>query len=428
MLRYGLLALAAIAALAAWAVLVFAAAFSGWGRTAIAPVGDAEAFVQAVVDEVEGVHPGNFAFALVEDGQLVGEYYTSPGEPIDRHTSFQTASLSKWVSAVGIMALVEDGRIDLDAPVSTYLQSWQLPESGFDNEQVTVRLLLSHTAGLTDGLGYGGFRPGTTVQSLPDALSQASDASPGADGRVRVGMTPGEQFEYSGGGYSLLQLIVEDVTGESFETYMQGAVFQPLAMHDSSYLDPEDGGVNRAEIYDAAGEPAVRYRFSGLAPTALNASTADMVAFVLFHLSSNSGNEASSTPVLQPDTIELMRQPHAFQMGAEIWGLGTVLYAPDGVGDFIAGHDGSNEPAINSAVRYNPATRDAIVILETGDAMLATRLAGEWVFWQNGQLDSFSFMTALDSMLERVVIGWLVIGLATVILLIVMIRRGRRRA
>lgn len=426
MLRYVGLVVSAVVALGVWAVLVFVAALSGWGRTAIAPDGDADAFVQAVVGQVEDTHPGNFAFALIEDGQLVGEYYTSPGEPIDRHTSFQTASLSKWVTAIGVMALVEEGRVDLDRPVSTYLQSWQLPDSGFDNEQVTVRRLLSHTAGLTDGLGYGGFPPGAMVQSLPDALSQASDASPGADGRVRVGMTPGEQFKYSGGGYSLLQLLVEDVTGEPFEIYMQRAVLQPLAMNNSSYLDPADGGDNRAEIYDAEGQPAVRYRFSGQAATSLNASTADLVAFALFHLSNAHGAGTASPAILQPDTIRLMRQPHASKMGAEIWGLGTVLYAPDGAGDFIAGHDGSNEPAINSAVRYNPATRDAIIILETGDALLATRLAGEWVFWQNGQLDTFSFMTALDPMLERVVIGWLVIGLATVVMLILMIRRRRR--
>jgi CubicO group peptidase (beta-lactamase class C family) len=86
------------------------------------------------------------------------------------------------------MTLVEDGRLDLDTPVQTYLTRWSLPESEFGNDGVTVRRLLSHTAGLTDGLGYAGFAPGIEVQALTDSLTRAADASPGADGRVLVGV------------------------------------------------------------------------------------------------------------------------------------------------------------------------------------------------------------------------------------------------
>jgi CubicO group peptidase (beta-lactamase class C family) len=103
------------------------------------------------------------------------------------------------------MALVEQGRVDLDEPAARYLSRWRLPESEFDNDQVTVRRLLSHTAGLTDRLGYGGFGPGEPIQSLEDSLTQAADAMGGADGQVRVGEDPGAQWLYSGGGYALLQ-------------------------------------------------------------------------------------------------------------------------------------------------------------------------------------------------------------------------------
>jgi hypothetical protein len=124
------------------------------------------------------------------------------------------------------MALVQEGRLDLDAPVSTYLTRWALPESRFDNNKVTVRRLLSHTAGLTDGLGYAGFAPNATVPSLEESLKRP-DADPGVSGAIEVGYEPGAEWRYSGGGYAILQLLVEEVSGESFEGFMQRDV--PIA-------------------------------------------------------------------------------------------------------------------------------------------------------------------------------------------------------
>jgi CubicO group peptidase (beta-lactamase class C family) len=427
MRSYLLLVVSALVAIAAWAALIFTGTMNGWTRTAIAEPDDVSGFLQAATEIIDTDHHGNLGFALLENGEIVGEYYVSIGAPVDRDTNFQLASLSKWVSAVGIMALVEDGTIDLDTPVSTYLHSWQLPQGEFDNDGVTVRRLLSHTAGLTDGLGYGGFAPGQDIQPLTESLTRASDASPGADGRVRVGLEPGAQFEYSGGGYSLLQLLVEDVTGQAFETYMQGAVFQPLGMENSTYLDEVSDNGNRAALYDVDGTEATRYRFAGLAPTALNSSTADMVRFLQSQLVTGTGGTAWPR-ILQPRTIALMRQPEASQFGLEIWGLGTILYAPNGEGDFIAGHDGSNDPAINSAVRYNPASGDGIVVLETGDPYLATRIAGEWVFWQSHQLDVFSFTAVAESMILTILAGALAIVLITIISAASLAwRRWRRR-
>ena len=148
---------------------------------------------------------GNVAFVLIESGKVFDEHFTSVGQPVDRDTLFQVASMSKWITAWGVMTLVEAGKLDLDAPVSTYLTRWSLPKSEFDNSGVTVRRLLSHTAGLTDGLGYGGFAPGQPKSGRIEAiLTRAADASPGAVGAVRVGIEPGSAFEYSGGGYTLL--------------------------------------------------------------------------------------------------------------------------------------------------------------------------------------------------------------------------------
>ena len=130
--------------------------------------------------------------------------------------------------------------------------------------------------------------------------------------------------------------------------------------------------------------------------------------------------EPAGRGVLTPDTLRLMRKPHASQFGADIWGLGTMLYAPNG-DDFVIGHDGSNEPAINTAVRVDPATADGIVVLETGNRLLATLLAGEWVLWQTGIVDFLLFMLETRKMFSIAAAGCLLIILSGIVV-------GRRRS
>ena len=154
---------------------------------------------------------------------------------VDRNTVFQVASLSKYVSAIGVMKLAQDGKLDLDVPIYEYLTRWHLPKSDFDNSKVTVRRLLSHTAGLTDGLGYAGFENTEDVQTLEASLTKAKDADPGSDGRTVVGIEPGMEWRYSGGGFTLLQLIIEEVSGQSFDAYMKTEIFEPLQMNSSFY-------------------------------------------------------------------------------------------------------------------------------------------------------------------------------------------------
>lgn len=397
--------LATVFMLAAWTVVVGLGTLDGWWRRPLAPRGDAAAFAAAADRMIQRESRGNAAFALIKDGRSVHEHFASIGAPVDRDTLFQVASLSKWITALGVMTLVDAGRVDLDAPVDTYLKRWRLPDSGFDNREVTVRRLLSHTAGLTDGLGYGGFAPGQPVQPLVESLTRASDASPGRDGRVRVGMEPGSEWQYSGGGYALLQLMIEDVTGEPFDSYMRRAVMVPLGMERSTFVTPQAG---LAEIYDTAGKPATRYRFSAPSAAGLYTSVADLSRLIAAQ-QSEPGGAAAGRGVLKPSTLAEMRKPHAYQYGAELWGLGMIIYAPNDAGSFILGHDGDNEPAINAAARFDPASGDGIVVLETGTRGLATRLAGEWIFWRTGHVDSLTVFSQARQTLTTLAIGWAVI-------------------
>lgn len=394
---------AALVSCALWCAAVFAGLDQGWGHSAIADPEDAVDFAQAAQGIAEDESIGNLSFILIEGGETVSEFHLSKGEAIDAQAVFQVASLGKWLTAWGVMALVEEGQLVLDAPVSDYLSRWKLPASEFDASGVTVRRLLSHTAGLTDGLGYDGFDTAHDRQSLEASLTRAADASPGNDGRVTLGNQPGSGFAYSGGGYTLLQLLIEEVSGKPFPEYMNERVFAPLGMERTTFDHAEAQELGLAENFGPDGTAEPFRWYTALAATSLFTTSEDLGKFMIAQAPNG------TNPALSTSTINLMRQPHASEMGADIWGLGTMLYAPNNAGEHIIGHDGSNEPAINTAARLDPATGDGIVILSTGNPMLATELAGEWVFWKTGNVDSLTFASRLPTALAVLAGGVLII-------------------
>jgi CubicO group peptidase (beta-lactamase class C family) len=414
MRRIMLVALAALLIGAGWTAVLGVGWLEGWLRKPLAPRGDVAAFAAAADDIIARESRGNVAFALIRGGQSYHERFKSVGAPVGRDTVFQVASLSKWITALGVMSLVDAGKVDLDAPVEPYLKRWKLPPGEFDNRQVTVRRLLSHTAGLTDGLGYGGFKPGEPVQPLPASLTRASDASPGRDGVVRVGLKPGSQWRYSGGGYAILQLLIEDITGEPFNAYMRRAVMLPMGMTNSTFETPADGAADVAEFYDAAGKLATHYRFSAPSAAGLYTSAADLEHLIAAVLPGPDGAQPGRG-VVTPESLALMRKPQGYQYGVEIWGLGQALYAPNNAGSFIVGHDGNNDPAINTAARYDPASGDGVVVLETGNKRLATNLAGEWVFWKTGHIDFLVVLMELKQALMILASGWFLIILGSIV-------------
>ncbi len=378
MRRFVAFVLVTVAALVVWTVFVVAGTREGWWRPLPAPRGDTTGFIAAAKARFSAESKGDIALALLENGRVVGALALSHGRPVDSSSLFQVASMSKWVTAVGGMHLVEQGRIDLDAPVSRYLKRWKLPPSKFDNNQVTVRRVLAHAAGLTDGLGYLGFAPDQRPQSLPASLTHAADAQPGADGIVRVGAEPGTSWRYSGGGYTMLQMMIEDVTGEAFNDYMRKTVLLPLGMTHSTFVDPDPAHL--AEVFDAEGHETTYRKFTALAAASLYTSVDDMTRFVAAQLPGRNS-------VLKPQTLALMRQPISYIDGIPVWGLGEILYAPDGKGGYVIGHDGNNAPGINTTARIDPTTGDGIIVLSSGNPTLAAEIGGDWVFWHTGVVD-----------------------------------------
>ena len=373
----------------------------------MAAKGDPSAFMKAAIESIEHAGKCNAALVIIEKGAISGEYYSSSLDSVNRETVFATASMSKWITAWGVMKLVEDGKLDLDKPVDEYLKRWHLPSTKFDNKLVTARRLLSHTAGLTDGLGFADLDMNEPIPSLEQSLQSAKSSS-GKLVSVEMGMEPGE-WKYSGGGYLILELLMEELSGESFETYIDRAILQRIGMTRSGYKDPNDMS-NSAKSYDEEGQPAKVYHYASKAATGFHTCAGDMTKFVLAQ------SPLTTDMPLTQATIDLMRQPIANTMGIPIWGLGTMLYAPTSSGDFVYGHDGANEPAINSAVRFNPKMNNGIIVLVTGHKTLASKLGAEWVFWQTGVPDFLSIPGEIKRVIPVVVAGIIAILIVTILI------------
>lgn len=308
---------------------------------------------QAVAGLERHAVPG-VAYAVIEEGVVTrigghGRVRAGGGAPVTKDTLFQVASLSKPVTATAILALVEAGRLDLDAPVGRYLSRWQLPAGPHDPDGVTVRRVLSHTAGLSLPF-YPGFAPGTPRPALEASLAGSGD---GTDG-LFVKAEPGAAYAYSGGGYTLLQLLVEEVTGERFDRAMERMVLGPLGMRSASFA-PLEGAPRVAQAHDAALHPIANRRFSAQAAAGLHASVEDLARFVIANLDAH--------PVLAPETAARMQRRVEVASGPSPFGLGFHVQA----GDRLVGHSGANL-GFRARMAFVPEQRAGLVVLTNAES------------------------------------------------------------
>ncbi len=197
-----------------------------------------------LIDRMKFYKVPGVSVAVIDNGAIAwargyGVRETGTEEPVTTNTLFQAASISKSVAAVVALRLVEQGSLELDEDVNRKLRSWKLPENEFTaDEKVSLRLLLSHRAGLAD---YAGFRGAAPNQPLP-TLREILETGKWTPAPIRVGFEPGSRFAYSGGGYCLIEQLLEDVSGKPFPMLAHELVLKPLKMDDSSFdqdLSPE---------------------------------------------------------------------------------------------------------------------------------------------------------------------------------------------
>jgi CubicO group peptidase (beta-lactamase class C family) len=169
-------------------------------------------------------------------------------------TLFQAASISKSLNAIGVLKLVQDKKLDLNADINTYLTSWKFPyDSLSKGKKISVYNLLTHTAGLTVH-GFPGYE---TTDPLPTAQQILDGEKPANTKAVRSAFEPGLRFQYSGGGTTISQLIVADVTKKPYDQYMADNVLKPMGMNNSFYTVPPPAA--------KANQLATAYSFNGTA-------------------------------------------------------------------------------------------------------------------------------------------------------------------
>ncbi len=390
---------------ATWTAIAVFGGLYGWWLKPIAEPGDFQAYLAAHKRQLETHNSGNLSWFILQDGKTHFGQHSAVGDKLNKDTLFPLASMSKMIAALGVMKLVEEQKIDLDAPVEQYLSRWSLPDSDFDAEQVTVRRLLSHTAGFNDGLGFGDYAANETLPSLEKSLSKPRASSGPVE--IKLGAVPGEEWNYSGGGYLIIELLVEEVSGQPYKEYIVDALFQPLGMTRStfSFLGDED---NISKSYDPSGKEVAMYQYASAAATGLSSSTQELSLLAQALLAED------ASPVLSQPSIRRLRQAQGYKSGAPIWSAGAMLYVPLDNDDFVFGHDGGNSPAINSSIRMNPQNNSAIIVLTTGNMDLASSLAYEWTLWQTGMPDFLAFEKAIASAILPVALGVALIALLVI--------------
>jgi CubicO group peptidase (beta-lactamase class C family) len=274
------------------------------------------------------------SIAVIRDGKLdwARAYGYADREwkiPATPDTLFQAGSISKPIAALAALQRVDAGTLDLDRNVNDYLKSWQLPDNEFTAvHKVTVRNILNHTAGLTVW-GFPGYTRAAGMPSTVDVLDGKGNTPP-----IRVWKQPDESWRYSGGGYTILQLLLSDQSGIPFPVLMRDTVLKPLRMNHSTYEQPlpEALRATAASGYDRHGRKVEGdwHVYPEMAAAGLWTTPSDLAKYVIAIQRANRGDKR----LLSPPMTRAMLTP-----GMNDHGLGPVI-TEDGLS---FGHNGADE-------------------------------------------------------------------------------------
>ncbi len=278
---------------------------------------------------------------------------------------FQAASTTKTVTAALVLHFVEEGRLDLDRDVNTYLKSWQVPENDFTKQkEVTLRLLLTHRSGLpaTNFPHDEKAGPPTLVQVLKGEF-------PAQNKPATAEYLPGSRWQYSNISYVVLQQILEDVSGKPFALLAKEVIFEPLGMKSSTMVYPLEAKMRAHEAIPhdekgQAGEPSLPP--SALAQGGLLTTPSDLARLTIELMNAYQGR---SSRLLSQDTVRQMFHKEAdidprifgFPVGQ---GLGVMLRGKGK--DFSFAHPGANYPGTTCWLVGYPEPGKGAIIMANG--------------------------------------------------------------
>jgi CubicO group peptidase (beta-lactamase class C family) len=329
---------------------------------AISASGKDSGTAQTVRQRMAALGIKGMSIAVFDEGKIIWTRcygLRNEHEAIDTATVFQAASISKPVTSMAILRLWEKGLLSLDSNVNQYLKRWKIPENEFTtHDKVTIRRIVSHMAGLTVH-GFGGYRP---QDSLPN-LTQILDGSPPANSKpVRVYLRPGIKESYSGGGFTILQLLIEEVTGKPFASAIEELIIKPAGMQQSQFSIqlPDRMAKNAAVGYfsiDKMVDGEYR-RHPEQAAAGLWTTPSDLARFMLAVGNSYRGKDLNT--ILKPPTAQEIMQ--------KIPGGGGLGFGIDGKGDSLRyRHSGGNEGFSCYAVAFANRGRGVIVMTNSNN-------------------------------------------------------------
>lgn len=300
------------------------------------------------------------SISIVENGKIkwakgYGFANTESGKKVDSNTLFQAGSISKPVGALSALKLFENDSLELNKDVNYYLKNWQIPENKFSKtEKVTLERLLTHTAGVTVH-GFPGYQQTDNFPDIIDVLNGNGNTE-----KIVLDTIPGSIWRYSGGGYTVMEKVVEDVSGLSFEEYMAKNILLPIGMKNSTYQQPitKEFESNISAAYDENGEliEGLWHNYPEQAAAGLWTTPSDLALYCIEIQDISKGKKDG---VLTKETIDRMLTKHKND-----WGLGPSLqYEKDSL---IFAHGGKNAGFTNDMLAY--AYRgNAVIVMTNAD-------------------------------------------------------------
>lgn len=308
------------------------------------------------------------SIAVFEDYKIIwsnqwGIKAADSSEKIDQNTAFSTASISKPITAIVCTMLEEKGLINLDDPIENYLERWKLPESTFTKDtKVTWKQLLSHTAGTSQG-GFEDYYLGDSIPTIVQSLQ--GKLLPRSNKPIEFIFKPGTNWEYSGGGYVIIQCALEDHFNKPLAQIVKENLLDPLQLQSSTMIQPNELGflTNIAKVHNSRGE-IIRTGIPitpQVAPSGLWSTPSDLalIAIEMQKALLGNGNKIISTTAAKKVTkIVTMNGPRGWSYGWQrSLGFGNLEWFS---------HDGSNT-GTGGDLLATMKNGNGIAILANGD-------------------------------------------------------------
>ncbi len=299
---------------------------------------------ERLIDQVLARWPSvGLAVAIVRDGQPA-DFHTRGLADIETHTAtredtvFRIASVTKTITAIALMQLLEQGLVDLDAPAQEYLRGIRLVPAEPGWRPATLRHLLTHTAGvrgvrtprdlLRPVMGWGV----PVAQPLPPLSEYYNDG-------LRIDIEPGTRWAYSNHGFAVLGQVVEDISGVPLDRYMRERIFDPLGMASTDLVRSARVRWRLATGYEMRShgpKKAVDREIIVRGAGSVYSTIQDMARLAAALLAGGVGEHGA---ILKPDTVASMYEPH-YQPDPRIPGMGVAFFRGEVGGHRTAGHDG----------------------------------------------------------------------------------------